>query len=157
MARFIWTEKLLFKAAQAHKSKSEFKSAFPSGYAAARRMGILEVICDHMNAKIKPSGYWKDLNNLKREARKYKTRTDFAHNSQGAYSIAKRLGVLDDICEHMILREIVITERFTFLSSRTNPLMSAFLMILRNEKYPTSKGAALWGELLRSVNSGSNN
>ncbi len=104
MARFIWTEKLLIEAAAKYESKTEFKSAHPSGYAAARRMGLLNLVCAHMKAKIKPPGYWQKIENLKSEARKYRTRSDFAMQSQGAYTIAKRLGVLDEICGHMSLQ-----------------------------------------------------
>jgi hypothetical protein len=35
------------------------------------------------------------------EARKYRTRTEFAHNSTGFYIKARRKGWLDEICGHM--------------------------------------------------------
>lgn len=39
--------------------------------------------------------------NLKKEAKKYKTRNEFKENSSGAYSAAKRLKIFEDVCLHM--------------------------------------------------------
>lgn len=103
MVRFVWDEKILYKTAAQYSSRSEFKAAYPSAYSAARKLNILDKICGHMSSPKKPSGYW-NLKNLKSEARKYKTRTEFAENSQGAYTIAKKKGLLDQICGHMILK-----------------------------------------------------
>ena len=40
--------------------------------------------------------------NLKREAKKYKPRGKFWKNSRSAYNAATRLGILNEICVHMI-------------------------------------------------------
>jgi hypothetical protein len=39
------------------------------------------------NAKV-PSGYWNDINNLRNEAAKYTTRSEFQNNARGAYNAA---------------------------------------------------------------------
>lgn len=41
------------------------------------------------------------FDNIKKEALKYKTRTEFAHNSGSAYYAALFKGWLDDVCTHM--------------------------------------------------------
>ena len=41
------------------------------------------------------------LENLKKEALKYKTRTEFIKNASGAYDAARNMGVVDEICSHM--------------------------------------------------------
>ncbi len=47
-------------------------------------------------------GYWKDVNNIKNEALKYNYRVEFSNNSGSAYASAIKLGILDDVCSHMI-------------------------------------------------------
>lgn len=39
---------------------------------------------------------------VREEAKKYDTRSEFARSSPGAYAWAKRLGIMDEICHHMI-------------------------------------------------------
>ena len=43
----------------------------------------------------KPNGYWDVFENVEREAKKYKSRTECARNSSGAYDAARRHGWLD--------------------------------------------------------------
>lgn len=40
--------------------------------------------------------------NIKKEALKYNSRGDFSKYSSGAYAAAKRLGIKDEVCSHMI-------------------------------------------------------
>ena len=37
-----------------------------------------------------------------KEAKKYKGRRDFKYGSRGAFGYAKRNGILDTVCEHML-------------------------------------------------------
>lgn len=48
---------------------------------------------------------WTD-EDLVQEALKYKTRSAFCNDSNGAYNIALRRGVLDEICAHMQVSNI---------------------------------------------------
>ncbi len=49
---------------------------------------------------MKPKGYWT-FKNLKKEALKYKTRSEFKKKSPSAYQMAYKHRVLDKICSHM--------------------------------------------------------
>ncbi len=40
---------------------------------------------------------------LRKEAMKYTTRTEFIRNTGAAFRAAKRLGIYDDICKHMVI------------------------------------------------------
>ncbi len=42
-----------------------------------------------------------DMRSIKSEAKKYKSRTEFARKSGGGYMYAREKGILDDICKHM--------------------------------------------------------
>src|ERR1700690_2603285 len=41
------------------------------------------------------------IDTLKKEAAKYKTRSDFMRGNYGAYLAAKRWGLMEEICRHM--------------------------------------------------------
>lgn len=45
----------------------------------------------------KPKGYWKNVENVKEEAKKYKTRTDFLNGNKHVYQIAIKLCIMDDL------------------------------------------------------------
>lgn len=56
------------------------------------------------------AGHW-NFENVKREALKFKTRTQFAHGSSAAYTAAKRAGWLENVCRHM---EILWQKKWNF-------------------------------------------
>lgn len=49
----------------------------------------------------KPRNHWT-FDNCKMESLKYKTKTKFQKNSNGAYTSSLKNGWLDEICSHMI-------------------------------------------------------
>lgn len=49
---------------------------------------------------MKPRNYWTP-ERLKIEAKKYKSRCDFALGSKGAYEAARVAMILDTLCHHM--------------------------------------------------------
>ena len=53
----------------------------------------------------KPKGFWLDKENLRKEALKYKTRSEFQQKSQTAYSKASKMGkeFLNSITQHMTI------------------------------------------------------
>ena len=57
---------------------------------------------------------WTELN-LKREAKKYKTRKEFQVNSPGAYDSAFDLNLLNDICPHMKTPEFTAIVRYLYV------------------------------------------
>ena len=49
----------------------------------------------------KRKNYYWNLKNIKKEAKKYTTRTQFKKNAYSAYKKARELNILDNICSHM--------------------------------------------------------
>jgi len=82
-------------------SRSDFQKLSGSAYASAQKNGWVEDICKHMIEKRKEKGFW-DFEQCKKEARKYKTRTEFSIKSSSAYNTSKQNKWLDIICTHMI-------------------------------------------------------
>lgn len=101
--RFYWTKELISKEAKKYKSKQEFHKKSGSAYVAAIRLNILEKVCSHMKQLRKEKGYWNKIN-IKKEAKRYTRRKDFLEQSSGAYSAARKNGILDKVCAHMIYR-----------------------------------------------------
>lgn len=84
--------------------RSEFQKLSGSAYAAAQKNGWVDDICKHMVVKKKKTGFWT-FENCQKEAKKYKSRTDFSLQSSSAYNTSKRNKWLDTICSHMISKQ----------------------------------------------------
>ncbi len=96
-----WNKKSLYKIAKKYKGKKDFHRNCNGGYRAAKRLGILDNI---FNFKLQKNGrkvIWT-RKAIKNEAKKYKHRNEFNKNSSSAYKIASKLGILNDVCKHMI-------------------------------------------------------
>ncbi len=89
----------IHKEALKHKGRFTFANACRGGYNAARKLGILDDVCSHMDGH-KENGYWT-LENVKKEALKYSSRMGFYNAQGGAYGAATRNGWLDEVCSHM--------------------------------------------------------
>lgn len=94
-----WTKERCKEEVVRYKSKKKLYENNPGAYMSMLRNNWLNELCPHMNTK-KPNGYW-DKGRCKKEANKYKTRTDFRINSSSAYSSARTNGWLNEICSHM--------------------------------------------------------
>ena len=88
------------KEALKYKTKTEFSKGCSSALSAARRNGWVDEICSHMDETRKPAGYWT-LERCRKEALKYKTKTEFSKGCVSAYQAALRNGWLDEVCAHM--------------------------------------------------------
>ncbi len=86
--------------ASKYNKKFDFVKACSGAYNSARKFGVLDDVCSHMNGR-KKSGHWNDIENMKIEALKYSSRIDFYNLSGGAYSTACKNGWIDEVCEHM--------------------------------------------------------
>jgi len=92
-----WTEEKLKEEALKYDTRGEFSKGSESAYSAARKKGLLDDICGHMEGrKLK---WTEDM--LQEEALKYDTRGEFAKGSKNAYDAAQKRGLLDKICSHM--------------------------------------------------------
>lgn len=87
--------------AKKFKLRIDFLKGSPSAYNSCRKHGWLKEAYEHMELSRKPKLFWNDLKNLRKEAKKYKTRNQFKRNSTYVYGAAIRLKLLDTICAHM--------------------------------------------------------
>lgn len=99
MARRYWDRQSCTEEALKYDTKTAFNKGCVGAYTHALKHGFLDEICSHMEVKWKKK--WTDKEVCHKEALKYKTRTEFQDNSNGAYTYAMRHGFLDEICSHM--------------------------------------------------------
>jgi len=91
----FWTFKGCVQVAKRYKTRTAFCENSNGAYCAAHKNGWLCNICKHMKEIKKPSGFWTYRKCVK-EAKKYKSHSDFQKNSGGAYAAARRNGWLDE-------------------------------------------------------------
>ena len=100
-----WTKQRCIKVAKRFSTRRVFYIGESGAYTAAWKSGWLDEACAHMNTPVrKPAGFWNNLENCRKEAKKYKTRVDFHNGSGGAYAACFKNGWLDDVCSHMRVR-----------------------------------------------------
>ncbi len=95
-----WTKSRIRETAKPFQQRAQFKEAYPSAYAAARRKGILDNVCAHMQSPMRPSGYWAE-ENIFRAAKSFTTRSEFKKYHSRAVAKARELGIIDKVCAHM--------------------------------------------------------
>jgi hypothetical protein len=103
-----WTIENLKIEALKYKTRTEFYNNNKWAYTQALKSGLMGKICAHMPRRVDQSGenagrFKWTREKIQEEALKYKTRNEFKENS-GAYCAALRLGILDEVCRHMISR-----------------------------------------------------
>lgn len=81
----FWTKGKCKKEALKYKTREEFRQHNCSAYSIAYQNGWLPGICSHMKYITRPVGFWTK-EKCKKEALKYKSRTDFKKYNGGAYS-----------------------------------------------------------------------
>ena len=95
-----WTYEKLVKVAKSYDNYTRFTKEQPTAYGAARRSGVLSEITGHM-VKKKNTPKWNP-ETIAAEAKKYKTRKDFTKNASSASARAYSLGIMDEVCAHML-------------------------------------------------------
>ena len=101
MKQIKWNLEICKKEATKYKTRGEFRSKSNSSYSQCVKNKWLDIVCSHMTSPIKPKKYW-NLERCKKEALKYKTRSEFSKAKGCAYRYALLNGFIDDICGHMI-------------------------------------------------------
>lgn len=100
-----YTKNEIKKIALRFSCRSHFKRAMNGAYKAACQHGILDDVCAHMlrDARVAcvPHNKKWTLATLCVEAANYKSRCEFENKNGGAYNAALRLGIMDDVCQHM--------------------------------------------------------
>ena len=92
--RIEWTEEKVREEALKYNRKVDFQKAPNVAYKAARRLGILEEVCAHMEQKT----YWtKEMINKMIKENKFTHSIQLRRFNSGAHGAAKRLGILDKL------------------------------------------------------------
>ena len=80
-----------------YKTRGEFEKCNKSAYSAALNYGYL----DEMNWMPKdsklPRGYWKNIDNVINEAKKYSTKKELRENNSYLYKIMFKKGYIDKL------------------------------------------------------------
>jgi hypothetical protein len=84
-----------------YKTRNEFKIKGNRLWQKARKKNIINDVCSHMGLQIKPANYW-NKETIKKEALKYNRKIDFLNSESGAYQKAYSLGIMNEVCSHMI-------------------------------------------------------
>lgn len=92
-----WDKEKLHKEARKYSRRVDFQRLSASAYVNARKQGILEEICSHMEKCLK---YWTN-EDLLEEARKYKTRMDMRKNNYPAYCRIHKRKIQETCFYHM--------------------------------------------------------
>ena len=100
--RIQWTHELAQQEALKYQNRDDFRKGSPGayGYSNNPKHNIMDVVCNHMEEKKKPAGYWTP-ERVREEALKYKSRSAFIKNSYQAYSKSQEYGIFEKICRHM--------------------------------------------------------
>ena len=100
-----WTKEYCIKLALTCNTRKELSEKSRTCYTISHRKGWLEEICSHMATKKRANPNHWTKENCSIEALKYETRGIFESKNLGAYTKARRMDWLDDICQHMHFRQ----------------------------------------------------
>lgn len=89
-----WNYDTCYQEAKKYNSRGEFSEGTPGAWAVAKRSGWMKNYTWFVEKK-KPNGYWS-YEKCKSEARKYKSKSEFRKECNGAYHAAKKHCWLDD-------------------------------------------------------------
>ncbi len=100
-----WTFKACRSDALKYKSRTEWERSSNPAYTKAGIMGWRDRCCSHMDGRgitnRKPRGYWT-LESCKRDALKYKSRSEWQDKSGSAIGAARKNGWMKQCTVHMV-------------------------------------------------------
>jgi predicted GIY-YIG superfamily endonuclease len=88
--------------ARKYKSRKEFNEKSQHAYEKSRLNGWLDSICEGMEYKCKPPGYWNDKEKCHKIALQFIYKPDFIKEYGGLVNFAKKMGWFSEITSHMI-------------------------------------------------------
>lgn len=101
-----YSREQLQEIALKYSTYKEFRKNDLGAYDGARKRGILEEICSHM-PKLRKNNVYEDKPDYKscyQHARKFSSRSEFEKEDNRYYTYARKNGILDEICTHMLRR-----------------------------------------------------
>lgn len=97
----FWTKPRCARTALRFQTKGQFQLKKKSVYNICSKNGWLTDVCAHMTSKRVNHGYWtREL--IQKTALKYQTRAEFTANNKSAYEAARKSGILQEVCAHMV-------------------------------------------------------
>jgi len=97
-----WTERRIRREAKKYRSRTAFKKGALSAYNSSVSKGLIKKIFPDKEIQ-NPQGHWT-FSRVRREAKKYRKRSEFLYGTGSAYKAALRNGWLDEVCSHMTQR-----------------------------------------------------
>ena len=85
----------MMNEAKKYKTKEEFKKGNLTAFFAAYRYGYIDEMTWLVKQKQHKKNYWT-YENIKNEALRYNTKTEFSKGNNTAYKAALKLGIIDD-------------------------------------------------------------
>lgn len=102
--KVCWNEELILEISKKYRTRSDFYNKEKSAYRASQRLGILNKVCSHM-VKPEQHRYWTK-ERIFECAKKYNKKLYFQKENSGAYAAAINFKILDDVCNHMVDKNI---------------------------------------------------
>ena len=99
--KLFWTKEKCKESALNFKFRNDFMKNSKGAYESARKKGWLDEICSHMESISRGAGYWTETR-IKEAAKSCKSKKEFVENYAGAVGAARKLGIFDKVCSHMI-------------------------------------------------------
>lgn len=106
-----YTDEELAAIAKKYNRRQDFLKKDRNAAKAARCRGrdFYNSICSHMTGGKRVYGTYT-IAELRKRAKKFKTRSEFVKKDTSAYHQSRKMGVLDDVCKHM---KRVVAEKWT--------------------------------------------
>ncbi|MFC1670113.1 hypothetical protein ACFL20_06935 [Spirochaetota bacterium] len=95
-----WTKNKCFELAKKFSSRNDLRKSNPYVYGKLLENKWINSACKHMKKDTKDWGYWTKQK-CRKEAKKYKNRTEFRKKSNTAYTKCRKNGWLDEFCSHI--------------------------------------------------------
>lgn len=148
-----YTDEELIDIAKKYNRRQDFKNNDRNAMKAARGRGkdFYINICSHMTDGRRPYGTYT-IAELRKRAKKFKTRGEFAKKDKSGYAQAHKMGVLEDVCTHMkrlvaekwteeslieFVKKKNIKTRTQFNKEASGAYTAAWKMKLLNKLFPT--------------------
>jgi len=100
---FFKVKENCIKEARKYDSIRKWYEGNYASYENAKSNGWFNECISHMTPIRKPCGFWTKENCIK-EAKKYKTKSNWRNRNESSYNAAKKNKWIDECCQHMIIK-----------------------------------------------------
>lgn len=99
----IWSEENLKKEALKYNTKRDFMIGNPKAWKATYHKKLQDIVCAHMPVHTSPINKYT-VDKLYKITSNYDDVGKFRKGNKGAYESARKQGILNDVCSHMVRR-----------------------------------------------------